>query len=124
MRALIVYESMYGNTRLIAETIGRGLAPAEVILVPTSQAAGVDLTQVDLLLVGGPTHVHGLSRPSTDRARSMPPSRPSASSILKRMPPAEACGNGSAPCPIWLRPNHGVSRNLPALRTVLSGCRR
>ncbi|TFD59420.1 flavodoxin family protein [Cryobacterium sp. Hh7] len=64
MRALIVYESMYGNTRLVAEAIGNGLAPAE------------------------------------------------------------ACGNGSAPCPIWLRPNRDVSRNLPALRTVLSGCRR
>ncbi|WP_198417869.1 hypothetical protein [Cryobacterium serini] len=34
MRALIVYESMYGNTRLVAEAIGRGLAPAEVTLVP------------------------------------------------------------------------------------------
>ena len=65
MRALIVYESMYGNTRLIAEAIGRGLAPTEVILVPAAQAAGVDLTQIDLLVVGGPTHVHGLSRPST-----------------------------------------------------------
>lgn len=65
MRALIVYESMYGNTRLVAEAIGRGLAPAEVILVPTAQAAGVDLSQVDLLVVGGPTHVHGMSRPST-----------------------------------------------------------
>ena len=65
MRALIVYESMYGNTRLVAEAIGRGLAPAEVILVPTTQAAGVDLSQVDLLVVGGPTHVHGMSRPST-----------------------------------------------------------
>ena len=30
MRALIVYESMYGNTRLVAEAIGRSLAAAEV----------------------------------------------------------------------------------------------
>ena len=46
MRAVIVYESMYGNTRLLAEAIGRGLAPAEVILVPAAQAAGAHLTQV------------------------------------------------------------------------------
>jgi len=65
MRALIVYESMYGNTRLVAEAIGRGLSPAEVILVPTTQAADIDLSQIDLLVVGGPTHVHGMSRPST-----------------------------------------------------------
>ena len=25
MRALVVYESMYGNTHLVADTIGRGL---------------------------------------------------------------------------------------------------
>ncbi|GEP27158.1 MULTISPECIES: flavodoxin family protein [Cryobacterium] len=65
MRALIVYESMYGNTRLVAEAIGRGLAPAEVILVPAVRNTVVDLSQVDLLPVGGPTHLHGLSRPST-----------------------------------------------------------
>lgn len=66
MRALVVYESMFGNTRAIAETIADGVAvhmPAEAVEVGSAPAAiGGD---VRLLVVGGPTHAFGLSRPST-----------------------------------------------------------
>lgn len=64
MNALVVYESMYGNTRAIAEAIADGLGGAEV--VPVHEAA--DLTDVDLLVVGGPTHVHGLASPRSRTA--------------------------------------------------------
>ena len=33
MRALVVYESVYGNTHLIAEAIARGLRPAYAVQV-------------------------------------------------------------------------------------------
>lgn len=62
MRALIVYESMFGNTHLIADRIGEGLAPAfEVDVRTVADAAGVDVFGVDMLVVGGPTHMHGMS---------------------------------------------------------------
>jgi len=40
MRAVVIYESMYGNTHLIADTIASGLraANAEVTVVPGSDA--------------------------------------------------------------------------------------
>lgn len=39
MKAVIVYESMYGNTRTIAYAIGEGLRPtAEVTVVSVAQA--------------------------------------------------------------------------------------
>jgi hypothetical protein len=66
MRALVVYESMYGNTRRVAEAIAEGLrqhVEAEVVevgLAPTTLPA-----QVQLIVVGGPTHAHGVSKPST-----------------------------------------------------------
>ncbi|WP_431683256.1 flavodoxin family protein [Kitasatospora sp. KL5] len=65
MQAVIVYESMYGNTRLIAEAIAEGVhraAPdAEVSCLPVADA-GADVTRgADLLVVGGPTHMHGMS---------------------------------------------------------------
>ena len=62
MRALVVYESMYGNTKRIAEAIADGISrhmtveAVEVSLAPTAIEP-----DVDLLVVGGPTHVHGMT---------------------------------------------------------------
>jgi hypothetical protein len=69
MRALVVYESMFGNTHAVAEAIGRGLADtAEVTVVPVGQATQQLVEAADLVVVGGPTHVHGMTRPSTRKA--------------------------------------------------------
>ncbi|UDY36617.1 flavodoxin family protein [Dermatobacter hominis] len=69
-RALVVYESMYGNTHRIATAIGDGLRDGGVAatVVPVGHDDGPDLAGVDLLVVGGPTHVHGMSRESTRTA--------------------------------------------------------
>ncbi|TFD07104.1 flavodoxin domain-containing protein [Cryobacterium sp. TMT1-66-1] len=114
MRALIVYESMYGNTRLVAEAIGRGLAPAEVILVPTNQAAGVDLSQVDLLVVGGPTHVHGMSRPSTRQGAIDAAITPQHTLHLE----ADAAGSGVRE---WLASLNGLACRAAAFDTRQEG---
>ena len=69
MNALVVYESMYGNTRTIAEAIARGLAPTGPVAV--TRIAALDpsaLQHVDLLVIGAPTHTWSLSRPSTRKA--------------------------------------------------------
>lgn len=69
MRALVVYESMYGNTHAVADAIGRGLARAgDVTVVPVDRAGAPPLDDLDLVVVGGPTHVHGMSRASTRQA--------------------------------------------------------
>lgn len=65
-RALLVYESMFGNTRSIAEAVADGLRSC----LPTELAeVGVAPTwipeDVTLVVVGGPTHALGLSRPQT-----------------------------------------------------------
>src|SRR5256886_13450942 len=62
MRAMVIYESMYGNTHAIAEAIGRGLAPGnDVTVVPVAEATPELLGEADLVVAGGPTHVHGMS---------------------------------------------------------------
>ena len=78
MRAIIVYESMYGNTRHIAEAIARGIDDSGTVrVVPVSAAEAVSLANFDLVVVGGPTHVHGMSRASTRHAAMTPqPPRP------------------------------------------------
>jgi len=66
MRALIVYESMFGNTRVIADAIAKGLEPVGiVVVVPVTEAGHELLADADLLVVGGPTHFHGMSRART-----------------------------------------------------------
>jgi flavodoxin len=66
MRALVVYESMYGNTHLVADAIGAGLGTAfDVSVVPVSEASPAVLANADLVVVGGPTHMHGMSRSAT-----------------------------------------------------------
>lgn len=71
MRAVVISESSFGNTASVAAAIGAGLArSAEVRVVEVSDAPP-DLGDVDLVVVGGPTHAFGMSRRSTreDAAR-------------------------------------------------------
>ncbi len=63
MRSVVVYESEYGNTHLIASAIGDGLqAAGDVVVVPVAGADAALEARADLLVVGGPTHAHGMSR--------------------------------------------------------------
>jgi hypothetical protein len=69
MRVVVVYESMYGNTRQVAAAIAKGFElSADVTIEPIGAAEHMKLDDVDLLVVGGPTHAHGMSRPSTRKA--------------------------------------------------------
>ena len=60
MEVAVVYESIFGNTRLVAETIAEGLRSADagvqVALLPVANATDDKVGEVDLLVVGGPTH--------------------------------------------------------------------
>lgn len=66
MRALLVYESMFGNTRdvalAVAEGIGR-LMPVDTVEV--GQAPASVPADVTVLVVGAPTHVHGMTTPKS-----------------------------------------------------------
>ena len=69
MQAVVVYESMYGNTRLIADAVGAGLRTGfDVSVVPVAQASPAVLADADLVVVGGPTHLHSMSRAATRKA--------------------------------------------------------
>lgn len=67
-RALIVYESMFGGTRRIADAIAEGLsASADCTVVEVAHAPSVIGHDLDLLVIGAPTHAFGLSTPATRR---------------------------------------------------------
>ena len=66
MRALVVYESMFGNTRDVAGAIAEGLKTRlEVELVEVGAVGTAIPDDVALLVVGGPTHAHGMTTPET-----------------------------------------------------------
>jgi len=55
MKTVIVYDSLYGNTRAVAEAIGRTVG-GEVELVRAEEAVSDTLQSATLVIVGSPTH--------------------------------------------------------------------
>jgi len=57
MKALIVYDSVYGNTEKIARAIAEFITPSyEVKVLRVGEANPSELASTDLLIVGSPTH--------------------------------------------------------------------
>jgi hypothetical protein len=115
MRALVVYESMYGNTHVVASNIADGLrATHEVTLVPVAGATEDLVAGVDLLVVGGPTHMHGLSSPASRRMAAQAAAKPASGLSLD----PDACGPGLRD---WLKGLGGGPALAAAFDTRLSG---
>jgi hypothetical protein len=78
MRALVVFESMFGNTEKIAAAVAHGLQleGVDTGLLEVRSAPPRLAADVDLLVVGGPTHAFGMSRAGTraDAVRQGAPS--------------------------------------------------
>jgi len=55
MKTLVIYDSLYGNTEIIARAIGDAL-PGEVQVLRVGQVPVGELETVDLLIIGSPTH--------------------------------------------------------------------
>lgn len=97
MKALVVYESMYGNTAEVGEAIAvslrdRGFA---VQAGPVTRIDPANTADVDLLVVGGPTHVHGMSSSRTRKTAAAdekntfpePTLEPGLRDWVKQLPP-------------------------------------
>ncbi len=93
MKAVVVYESMFGSTREVAEAIAAGLSSggASVDVVNVNNAGPDAVAGADLLVVGGPTHVHGLSRPES-RAEAVEWTKDSSGKKLRLEPEAPGTG--------------------------------
>lgn len=68
MSTLVVHESHWGNTRQVAEAIAEGLVAGgagPVTVVDVGAAPTPPPADVDLLVVGGPTHAFSMSRATT-----------------------------------------------------------
>ena len=77
MRALVVFESSFGNTGQVAQAVWEGMYRRlqDVALVDVASAPRRLPPDLELLVVGAPTHAFGMSRPSTPRAPYRAPVR-------------------------------------------------
>lgn len=83
MRALVVYESMYGNTHAVAVDIAAGLrATHEVTLVPVTRGTQELVAAADLIVAGGPTHLHGISTVSSRRMAAEAARKPGSGLVI------------------------------------------
>ena len=61
MKSLVFYESGYGNTERLARAIAEALhEQGEARVAPVGGVSGLHAGEVDLLVVGAPTQLHGL----------------------------------------------------------------
>ena len=64
-KAIVVYESKYGNTKLVAETIIEGMNQIPEIETILNEVNDVNLTEIDkfdIIIVGSPNHLGRATR--------------------------------------------------------------
>ncbi len=73
MKALILYDSLYGNTQKIAETIGKSMRVKEMVpVIKVGDGKLEDLLQLDYLIVGSPTQAFNPTAAVTKLLKSIP----------------------------------------------------
>jgi len=83
MKAVVIYESMYGNTHQIASAIGEGLRRhGDAVVVPVGEATPDLVESADVAIVGGPTHAHAMSHVSTRKGAVDAAAKPGSELVL------------------------------------------
>jgi hypothetical protein len=115
MKVIIIYESMFGNTHTIAEAVAAGLQEGnETVVMPAVRARTELLADADLVVVGGPTHIHGMSRANTRHGAAQAARKPGSTLVLE----AGAEGQGLRE---WFGSLGAVSVPAAAFDTRLEG---
>ena len=73
MKALIVYDSKFGNTEKIARAIAEAITSlGKVKVLRAGEANPLELASLDLLIVGSPTHAGRPTRPIKEFLKKIP----------------------------------------------------
>ena len=90
MNAIVVYESLWGNTATIARAIAEGIGPGARAL-STAEATAAEIAGADLIVAGAPVHAFSLpterSRRNAGKAPAPDLSHPPMRSWLGALPP-------------------------------------
>lgn len=121
MKAVVVYESLWGNTAAVARAIAEGLGP-EAVALSTREATPSHVAGVDLLVAGAPIQGFGLPsarmragiKPDQDPAPDL--STPTLGSWLEDLP-AGSGRSAAFETKIWWSPGSAaavIDRELEA----------
>src|SRR5687768_11724631 len=114
MRAVITFESIYGNTRAVAEALAAGLSSGgDVTVVSHHEVEPAIIAEADLVVVGAPTHMHGLP---TSMSRKMGAHAGEEESV--ELDPGATAGPGIR---AWLSQQSGGGRRAAAFDTRADG---
>ena len=69
MKAVVVYESLWGNTAAIARAIAEGLGPGAEALTTDAASAGA-VAEADLIVTGAPARLQPAERPDAGECRA------------------------------------------------------
>jgi hypothetical protein len=94
MKAIVVYESLWGNTAAIARAIAEGIGP-EARAMSTAEATAAVIAGADLIVAGAPVMAFSLPSEKIRQGQAQNPgkapppdlSHPSMRSWLKALPP-------------------------------------
>ena len=114
MHALVVYESMYGNTRKVATAVADGLSAGATVSTARAKAVTADdVAAADLVVVGGPTHAWTMSRPATRRGAVEATHKPKGSTLVVED------GAQDAGLREWIAalPRHGAAKQFATFDT-------
>ena len=94
MKAVIVYESLWGNTAAVAKAVAEGFGPGARALT-TDEATPAVVANADILVVGAPVIAFGLASAKTregikDAVRPPDTAHPSLKSWLEELPDGHA----------------------------------
>jgi flavodoxin len=106
MKTLVVYDSKFGNTKRIAEVVAMRLQAGGAVYLTDALTGAGDLQGVDLLVVGGPTQMHGMSQAMRAFLDQVPPGalrEVLVATFATRMPGLELLTGSAA---------HGIAKQL------------
>jgi len=63
MKVVIIYDSLFGNTKKIAESIKSGFGDEfDTKIIHAKEAKSTDVENIDLLIIGSPTHAGSFTK--------------------------------------------------------------
>ena len=69
MNALVIYESMFGNTHEVADAIAIGLSRTLTTLVRQTADIDLGMLDADLVVIGAPTHAWSIAWSDTSSTK-------------------------------------------------------